>query len=205
LAVARAEEATRRVEKRKAEAEAKEATAAAKRARIRQEECDEAIRQIHLLRDEMETVGERAEELLAKLVSMADCDTSVVEMAWMERLVREAMAAEQRLLQVIEANEVDWQVDQHNEFMDGEDAEEEEDEAEELGSDDDDDEDDDEDVAGVKLGRFGQLEVVADEDVEREEGADAFDEDEYKRAMAALRKGRMAPGDLRGMEYEAKA
>ena len=136
---------------------------------------------------------------------MADCDTSVVEMAWMERLVREAMAAEQRLLQVIEANEVDWQVDQHNEFMDGEDAEEEEDETEELGSDDDDDEDDDEDVAGVKLGRFGQLEVVADEDVEREEGADAFDEDEYKRDMAALRKGRMAPGDLRGMEYEAKA
>ena len=44
-----------------------EAKAEAKRARIRQEECDEILRQIHLVRDELESVGDRAQELLGKL------------------------------------------------------------------------------------------------------------------------------------------
>jgi fructoselysine-6-P-deglycase FrlB-like protein len=70
--------------------------------RIRQEECDEAIRQIHLLRDEMESVGDRAEELLAKLISMMGCGASTTDMVWIQKLVQEAMAAQQRLLAIIE-------------------------------------------------------------------------------------------------------
>ena len=49
------------------------------------------------------------------------------------------------------------------------------------------------------------MEVVADEDMEDEEGTEKFDQDEYKRAMAALRQGRMAPDDLRGMQFDRKA
>ena len=60
---------------------------------MRQEECDEAISQVHLLRDEMESIGDRAEELLAKLISMMGCGSSVADMAWMQRLVQEALAA----------------------------------------------------------------------------------------------------------------
>eukprot|EP00966_Prymnesium_polylepis_P154496 3567112-Prymnesium_polylepis.2 len=40
------------------------------------------------------------------------------------------------------------------------------------------------------------------EDMEAEEGADKFDEDDYKSAMAALRKGRMLQDDLKEMEHD---
>ena len=174
---------------------------AAKRARIRQEECDEAIRQIHLLRDEMESVGDRAEELLAKLISMMGCGASTTDMVWIQRLVQEAVAAQQHLLAIIEANEIDWQTKQHNQIMDDEDAEEEGGEEESSGE-----EDEDEDDAGVRVGRFGKLEVVADEDMgEEEEGAETFDQEEYRRAMAALRQGKMAADDLKGMQFDRKA
>ena len=66
-------------------------------------------------------------------------------------------------------------------------------------------EEEEEDAVGVRVGRFGKMEVVADEDMEEEEGAEKFDQDEYKRAMAALRQGRMAPDDLRGMQFDAVA
>ena len=46
------------------------------------------------------------------------------------------------------------------------------------------------------------MEVVADEDMGDEEGAETFDQEEYKRAMAGLRKGRMLPKDLDGMEHD---
>ena len=36
-------------------------------------------------------------------------------------------------------------------------------------------------------------------------GAAAFDQEEYRRAMAGLRKGRMLPSDLEGMEFDAHA
>ena len=55
--------------------------------------------------------------------------------------------------------------------MDDEDAEEEEEEDEESSGAEDEEEDD----AGVRVGRFGKMEVVADEDMEAEEGAEAFD------------------------------
>ena len=197
VAAAKAEETARKALKRKAETEAKEAAAAAKRARIQQEECDEAMRQIHLLRDEMETVGERAEELLAKLMNL-NCGASTVELVWIRRLVDEAVAAQRRLMVLIEANKIDWEVSRHNEMMeleDGEESDEEEDGEEGEGE---------EDEGGVKVGRFGNLEVVADEDEDEEGGADAFDQDEYKHAMAALRQGRMALGDLKGMDLDAQ-
>ena len=60
----------------------------------------------------------------------------------------------------------------------------------------------DEDDAGVRVGRFGKLEVVADEEAEDEEGADKFDQEEYRRAMAALRQGRMLPDDLKGIQFD---
>jgi hypothetical protein len=84
--------------------------------------------------------------------------------------------------------------------MEREDADENESEEDESGGDDS----DDEDGHGVKIGRFGKLEVVADED-EEDEGADAFNQDEYKQAMAALRQGRMASGDLQGMDLDTQA
>ena len=59
-----------------------------------------------------------------------------------------------------------------------------------------------EDEEGVRVGKFGRLEVVADEDEPEEDGAAAFDQDEYRRAMAGLRKGRMLPHDLDGMEHD---
>ena len=62
--------------------------------------------------------------------------------------------------------------------------------------------DEDEDDAGIRLGRFGKMEVVADEEAEDEAGADTFDQEEYRRAMAALRKGRMLPDDLKGMQFD---
>ena len=148
----------------------------------------------------MESVGDRAEELLAKLISMMGCGASTTDMAWMQRLVQEAMAAQQRLLALIEANEIDWQTEQHNQIMDEEDAEEEVEE-ESSGADDEEEEDD----AGVRVGRFGRMEVVADEDAEEEEGAETFDQEEYRRAMAALRQGKMAADDLKGMQFDRKA
>ena len=57
----------------------------------------------------------------------------------------------------------------------------------------------------MRVGKFGRLEVVADEDEPEEDGAAAFDQDEYRRAMAGLRKGRMLPSDLEGMEFDAHA
>jgi len=47
--------------------------------------------------------------------------------------------------------------------------------------------------------------VVADEDEGDEDGAEGFDQEEYKRAMKSLRKGRMLPSDLDGMDYDARA
>jgi hypothetical protein len=129
---------------------------------------------------------------------MMGCGSSVTDMAWMQRLVQEALAAQKRLLDLIEANEIDWQTDQHNKIMDDEDAEQEEEEDEESSGAEDEEEDD----AGVRVGRFGKMEVVADEDMEAEEGAEAFDPDEYRRAMATLRQGRMAPGDLKGVQFD---
>ena len=72
-------------------ADAKAAKAEIKRARIRQEECDETLRQIHLVRDELETVGDRAQELLAKLLSLTGCGTDPVDLQWMQALVDEAV------------------------------------------------------------------------------------------------------------------
>ena len=195
LAAARADEQLRKSLKRKAEAEAREAAAEAKRARVRQDQCDEATRQIHFLRDEMETVGERAEELFGKLISL-NCSTSSAELVWIRRLVEEAIASQDRLLAMIEAAEIDWQTKRHAEMIDEEDLEEEEeddDESESSG---------DEDEGGVRVGRFGNLEVVADE--EDDEGGDTFDEQEYQRAMADLRRGRMRAGDLQGMDLDTK-
>ena len=192
LAAARALEQTRKAEKRKAEVDAKAAAAEAKRARIRQEQCDEALHQIHLLRDELETVGDRAEELLAKLISLACDEAGPEEMKWIQRLVEEAMAAQERLLGVIESSGIDWQVEQHEEALDGDEEGEEEEESGE--------ESEEEDDAGVRLGKFGKMEVVPDEEAEEE--GDAFDEAEYKKAMEALRKGKMNPGDLDGMDHD---
>ena len=189
LVVARAFEATQKAEKRKAEADARAAAAEAKRARIRQEECEEALRQIHMLRDELETIGDRAAELRAKLIEKLCKDAGPVEMQWIERLVEEAMGAQQRLLSVIEHGGIDWQVDEHEQKL-------EEEESEEEG------EEESEDEGGVIVGRYGNMEVVADEDVEDEEGAGRFDEDEYKQAMAALRKGKMMQDDLHGVDHD---
>ena len=84
-------------------------------------------------------------------------------------------------------------------------------EAEDSEDDDDDEEEEEEgsgedageeDAAGVRVGRFGRLEVVADED-DPEDGG--FDQTEYQQAMAALRKGRMLPSDLNGMDLDARA
>ena len=52
----------------------------------------------------------------------------------------------------------------------------------------------------MRLGKFGKMEVVPDEEA-GEEG-DAFDEAEYKKAMEALRKGKMSQGDLDGMDHD---
>ena len=83
--------------------------------------------------------------------------------------------------------------------MDEEDAEEEEEEEESSGD------EEEEDAVGVRVGRFGNMEVVADEEMEEEEGAETFDQEEYRRAMAALRQGQMGPGDLQGMTFDGKA
>ena len=119
LAAARADEQLRRSLKRKAEAEAREAAAEAKRARVRQDACDETMRQIHFLRDEMGTVGDRAEELLGKLISL-NCSTSSAELVWIRRLVEEAIASQDRLMAMIEAAEIDWQTKQHAKVIDEE-------------------------------------------------------------------------------------
>ena len=50
-------------------------------------------------------------------------------------------------------------------------------------------EEESEDEEGVRVGKFGKLEVVADEDMADEEGAEAFDQDAYRRAMAGLQRG----------------
>ena len=192
LAAAKAEEVLRKSLKRKAETEAREAAAEAKRARVRQDQCDETMRQIHFLRDEMETVGDRAEELLGKLVSL-DCSTPTAELVWIRRLVDEAIAWQDRLIAMIEAAEIDWQTKQHAEVIDEEDLEEEDDDESESSG--------EEDEGGVRVGRFGNLEVVADE-ADEEGGADAFNEQEYQQAMADLRRGRMRAGDLQGMDLD---
>ena len=194
LAAARAEEQLRKSLKRKAEVEAREAAGEAKRARVRQDQCDETMRQIHFLRDEMETVGERAEELLGTLVSL-DCSTPTAELVWIRRLIDEAIAWQDRLLAMIEAAEIDWQTKQHAEIVDEEDLEEKDDDESESSG--------DEDEGGVRVGRFGNLEVVADE-ADEEGGADAFNEQEYQQAMADLRRGRMRAGDLQGMDLDTK-
>ena len=195
LAAARAEEQLRKSLKRKAEVEAREAAGEAKRARVRQDQCDETMRQIHFLRDEMETVGERAEELLGKLVGL-DCSTPTAELVWIRRLVDEAIAWQDRLMAMIEAAEIDWQTKQHAEIVDEEDLEEEDDDESESSE-------GEEDEGGVRVGQFGSLEVVADE-ADEEGGADAFDEREYQQAMADLRRGRMRAGDLQGMDLNSK-
>ena len=130
---------------------------------------------------------------MGKLLSL-DCSTPSAELVWIRRLVEEAIASQDRLLALIEAAEVDWQTKVHAEIIDEEDLEEEEDDDSETSG--------EEDEGGVRVGRFGNLEVVADED--DEEGGDSFDEQEYRQAMADLRKGRMNAGDLHGMELEAK-
>ena len=198
LAAARAEEATQRALKRKAETDARAAKAEAKRARIRQDECDETIRHIHLIRDELESVGDRAQELLGKLISMGNCGANATDLQWMQALVDEAVRGQERLVKLIESATIDWRTEEHARVIDAEDDDEEEDDedgssGEASGSD---------DAAGVRVGRFGKLEVVADEDVCDEDGADAFDQDEYRRAMASLRKGRMMPSDLDGTEHD---
>ena len=193
LAVARAEEASQRAQKRKAETDVKAAKAEEKRQRIRHEKCEETLRQIHLVRDELESVGDRAQELLGKLMSMAGCGADAVDLQWMQALVDEAVRAQELLVRLIESSTMDWRTEQHARVIDEEDDE---------GSGEDETEDDE----GVRVGKFGKLEVVADEDMEADEdGADAFDQEEYKRAMMALRKGRMLPGDLDDMSYDAKA
>jgi len=121
-------------------------------------------------------------------------------MAWIRSLVDEATRAQQSLLQLIESESVDWQTAEHDALMDDEDAEE--DGEEEGGSDDDEEE---EDAEGVRVGRFGNLEVVPDEDDHDEAGAERFDQDEYRRTMDALQRGFMSPDDLRGMELDAHA
>ena len=112
LAAARATEVAQRAQKRKAESDAKAARAEIKRARIRQEECDETLRQIHLVRDELETVGDRAQELLAKLLSLAGCGADPVDLQWMQALVNEASAAQERLVKLIESSTLDWRTEQ---------------------------------------------------------------------------------------------
>lgn len=195
LAAARAEEAAQRAEKRKAEADARAAQAEAKRARIRQEECEETLRQIHLLRDELETVGDRAQELLGKLISMNNCDADATDLRWMQALVDEAVAAQERLVTLIERSTIDWRTEHHARVID---EEEEDDDDDDEGS----GEEESEDEEGVRVGKFGKLEVVADEDMGDEDGAEAFDQEAYRRAMAGLRKGRMLPSDLKGMEHD---
>jgi hypothetical protein len=190
---ARAEEAAQKAAKRKAEADERAAAATAKRVKLRKEECEEALRQIHLLRNEMETQGGKSEELLAKLVSLDFADEA--QLAWMTELVAEAQRAQQQLLALIESNTIDWQVEQHAAFMDAEDGAEEEDESEEEG------EEEEEDDAGVRVGQFGRLHVVTDEETEQE-GADTFDEGEYARTMKLLRKGFMSRQDLEGVEHD---
>ena len=145
--------------------------------------------QIHLLRDELETVGDRAAELRAKLIDKLCDDVGPAEMQWIERLVEEAIAAQQRLLSVIENSGIDWQVDEHEQKLDDDESEEE------AG------EEESEDEGGVIVGRYGNMEVVADEDVEDEEGAERFDGDEYRKAMAALRRGKMMQDDLQGVDH----
>lgn len=120
-------------------------------------------------------------------------------MAWIHSLVEEACRAQQSLLQLIESEKVDWQTSEHNAVMDDEDAEE--DSEGDGGS----DEGEEEDTGGVRVGRFGNLEVVPDEDDQDEAGAERFDQDEYRRTMDALKRGFMSPDDLRGMELDACA
>jgi hypothetical protein len=116
----------------------------------------------------------------------------------MTELVSEAQRAQQRLLALIESNTIDWQVEQHAAFMDAEDGAEDEDESDEESEGEEEEEDD----AGVRVGQFGRLHVVPDEATEEEEGASAFDEDEYARTMQRLRKGFMSQHDLEGMEHD---
>ena len=75
---------------------------------------------------------------------------------------------------------------------------------EDAEEDDDDDGEDgeEEDTEGVRVGRFGRLEVVADEDSENEPGAETFDQDEYRKTMEALKRGFMTPNDLHGMDVD---
>ena len=181
--------------KRKAETDARAAKAEAKRARIRQEECDETVRHIHLVRDELESVGDRAQELLAKLISLGSCGADPTDLQWMQALVDEAVKAQERLVKLIESSTTDWRTEQHARVIDEEDEDEEEDDE---GS----GEEESEDEEGVRVGKFGKLEVVADEDMGDEDGSEAFDQDAYRRAMAGLRKGRMLPRDLDGMQHE---
>ena len=151
------------------------------------------------MRDELESVGDRAQELLGKLMSMAGCGADAVDLQWMQALVDEAVRAQELLVRLIESSTMDWRTEQHARVIDEEDDIEEEDDE---GSGEDETVDDE----GVRVGKFGFLEVVADEDMEADEdGADAFDQEEYKRAMMALRKGRMLPGDLDDLNYDAKA
>ena len=46
------------------------------------------------------------------------------------------------------------------------------------------------------------IQVVADEDMPDEEGAEVFDQEAYRQAMAGLRKGRMLSSDLDGTEHD---
>ena len=117
----------------------------------------------------------------------------------MQALVDEAVKAQERLVRLIESSTIDWRTEQHARVIDEEEDEEEEDEEEGSG------EEESEDDEGVRVGKFGKLEVVADEDEDEEDGAEDFDQEEYKRAMKSLRKGRMLPSDLEGMDYDAKA
>ena len=106
--------------------------------------------------------------------------------------------AQERLVKLIESSTLDWRTEQHARVIDDE-EDDEEDEEEGSG------EEESEDEEGVRVGKFGKLEVVADEDEPEEDGAAAFDQEEYRRAMAGLRKGRMLPSDLEGMEFDAHA
>ena len=198
LAAARAEETTQRALKRKAETDARAAKAEAKRARIRQEECDETIRHIHLVRDELESVGDRAQELLGKLISMGNCGADAADLQWMQALVDEAVRGQERLVQLIESATINWRTEEHARIIDEEEEDEGEDDYEGSGE-----ENESEDEAGIRVGKFGKLEVVADEDMMcDEDGTEAFDQEEYRRAMAGLRKGRMLQSDLEGMEHD---
>jgi hypothetical protein len=114
-------------------------------------------------------------------------------------------AAEEAIRRQLEQQQLDDEGDEEDDEGDEEDDDvdigegsDEGDEEDDEG-DEEDDEGDEEDEAGVRIGKFGKLEVVRDGDGPEEDDAPPFDIEQYRRAIDDLRKGIIQPSDLEGI------